>query len=132
MNVCPGKFPGLSANFFLDVVLSNLTAGYVHPCVMDIKLGQKNYVENGTLSPMTVQKRKIKCAATTASQLGFRISGMRVRRFSLFSANFFLVDFRNSSCNKEFPLEFPIGRISFLFKNRCTSFSLVHCPVLKF
>jgi len=62
------------------IVLENLTHGHVHPCVMDIKLGRKNYAEDGTHSPGTIRKRKVLCTATTAAEFGFRISGMRIYR----------------------------------------------------
>jgi len=62
--------------------LSNLTAAYRHPCVMDIKLGQKNWVDDDLESrgPEYIRKRRVMMNATTAAELGFRISGIRVYR----------------------------------------------------
>jgi len=59
------------------LVLVNLTAKYKHPCVIDVKLGHKRYLPG--LDPLEkMYTRKVKSTATTASTLGFRISGMRV------------------------------------------------------
>jgi len=61
------------------IVLQNLTAGFRHPCIMDVKLGQKNYTE-ARHDPEVIQKRRILMNATTAAEFGFRISGIRVFR----------------------------------------------------
>jgi len=66
-------------NYF--ILLENLTANYKQPCVMDLKLGLKNYCSK-VHTARTVLHRTIKCAATTAKTLGFRVSGIRVYRAS--------------------------------------------------
>jgi len=58
------------------LVLENLTKGFKKPCVMDLKLGNKNYRDN--MKANKIAKRKIKYSATTAASSGFRISGLKV------------------------------------------------------
>ncbi|KAI9779391.1 MAG: hypothetical protein M1816_003594 [Peltula sp. TS41687] len=60
----------------LAIVLSNETAGFVRPNILDIKLGSQLWDES---APATKRARLDRGAAeTTSSSLGFRIAGMKV------------------------------------------------------
>lgn len=57
-------------------VMEDLTHGFQHPCVMDIKLGKKTWYEGA--SEKYIQKCLEKDASTTSGKLGFRVAGMQV------------------------------------------------------
>jgi len=62
------------------IILENLTAGYIHPCVMDLKLGNLNYEQSRhTLDKIRV--RKLKLSSTTSGGLAVRIAAVRVFRY---------------------------------------------------
>jgi hypothetical protein len=63
------------------IVLDDLTHGYMHPCVMDLKLGTKQYTVDTPHEKR--KKRKVKAVATTSARLGFRLGGVRVYKSSL-------------------------------------------------
>uniref|UniRef100_A0A7I4EH14 Inositol polyphosphate multikinase n=1 Tax=Physcomitrium patens TaxID=3218 RepID=A0A7I4EH14_PHYPA len=55
-------------------VMENLTNGFQHPSVMDVKIGFRTwYLEAG---PKYVEKCKLKDQETTSAALGIRVSGM--------------------------------------------------------
>nr|XP_024385607.1 inositol polyphosphate multikinase alpha-like isoform X5 [Physcomitrium patens] len=57
-------------------VMENLTNGFQHPSVMDVKIGFRTwYLEAG---PKYVEKCKLKDQETTSAALGIRVSGMMV------------------------------------------------------
>ncbi|TGZ83437.1 SAICAR synthase-like protein [Ascodesmis nigricans] len=59
-----------------SIVLQNLTAGFVKPCVLDVKLGAQLWDE---LAPLEKRKRLDAVSdATTSRALGMRVAGMRV------------------------------------------------------
>lgn len=60
----------------IAIVLSNATAGFVHPNVIDLKLGARLWDDK---APMEKRAKLDKVSAeTTSGSLGFRIAGMRV------------------------------------------------------
>eukprot|EP00850_Spirogloea_muscicola_P016323 SM000131S26753 [mRNA] locus=s131:312710:315314:+ [translate_table: standard] len=60
----------------VHAVLENLTHGYKHPAVADIKMGARTWHEGASES--YIAKCKEKDSSTTSSELGFRIGGMQV------------------------------------------------------
>jgi hypothetical protein len=61
------------------IILENLTSGFNHPCVMDIKLGNINYDPSRHLQEK-IRMRKVKLGSTTSGKLGVRLSALRVFR----------------------------------------------------
>ncbi|KAF3907499.1 hypothetical protein AA313_de0200781 [Arthrobotrys entomopaga] len=60
----------------ISIVLSNLTHGFVKPCVMDLKLGAQLWDDD---APLEKRARLDDVAdKTTSRPLGFRIAGMKV------------------------------------------------------
>lgn len=62
----------------ISIVLENITAGFVRPNVMDIKLGRRTWDEN--TPPEKRQRLEKVCQNSTSASLGWRISGMKVWR----------------------------------------------------
>jgi len=63
------------------IVLEDITSKFTYSCVMDLKLGKKNY--NNSQPKEKQRLRRIKITASTAAKLGFRLSGIRTYRPSL-------------------------------------------------
>ena len=58
------------------ILLENLTHKYQYPCVLDLKMGTRQYADDDSAAKQ--QRKKAKVATTTSSSLGVRINGMQV------------------------------------------------------
>lgn len=58
------------------IVLENLTWRFRLPCILDLKMGTRQYGDNDTLEKR--QSKMVKVISTTSAKLGVRIAGMQV------------------------------------------------------
>jgi hypothetical protein len=58
------------------ILLQDLTGDYESPCILDIKIGTRQYADDD--SPDKIARKIAKCKKTTSASLGMRICGMQV------------------------------------------------------
>lgn len=66
--------PDSRVEYFL--LLEDLTTGMKRPCIMDVKMGTRQYGVQANKKKQESQRRK--CAATTSQSLGIRLCGLQV------------------------------------------------------
>jgi len=63
------------------ILLENLTSRQRHPCVLDLKVGTRQYGDGASASKKL--SKNVKVASTTSGLLGLRLGGMQVYQVSL-------------------------------------------------
>jgi inositol-hexakisphosphate kinase len=58
------------------LLLENLVCKYRRPCIMDMKVGARQYADDSSAAKK--QRKMVKAAATTSGSLGLRVCGMQV------------------------------------------------------
>jgi hypothetical protein len=58
------------------ILMEDLTGRLKHPCVMDVKMGTRQYGLDATYAKKKSQRAK--CKKTTSAELGVRVCGMQV------------------------------------------------------
>lgn len=60
---------------FKFILLENVVSRYKHPCILDLKMGTRQYNED--TSEAKKQNYKLKCPGSTSAKLGTRLGGMQ-------------------------------------------------------
>ncbi|ODN05168.1 Inositol hexakisphosphate kinase 1, partial [Orchesella cincta] len=58
------------------MLLENITWRFEYPCILDLKMGTRQYADDAT--PAKIESQSAKAAMTTSVQLGVRICGMQI------------------------------------------------------
>lgn len=59
------------------IVLENLVSRFKYPCILDLKMGTRQYGDAASLAKK--QSKMVKVVSTTSAKLGLRLCGMQVR-----------------------------------------------------
>lgn len=61
------------------ILLENVASQFTYPCILDLKMGTRQYGDADTLAKK--QSKMVKVVSTTSAKLGVRVGGMQVNPY---------------------------------------------------